>query len=85
MDKSQFNFNLPKDLIAQTPLMDRTLSKFMVINKELSEIKSDNFYNIVDLFQKDDVLVLNDTKVIAARLYGIKEEKIGRASCRERV
>lgn len=74
MKKSDFSFDLPEHLIAQVPLSDRTQSKMMVINSQTQGIKSDHFYNIKRLFKAGDTLVLNDTKVIPARLFGIKEE-----------
>lgn len=73
MKKSDFAFELPQQLIAQTPLENRTFSKLMVLNRRHKTIKSEHFYNVVDLFKAGDVLVLNDTKVIPARLFGIKD------------
>lgn len=74
MKKSDFNFELPEHLIAQTPLSDRTQSKMMIVNQKENSLESDHFYNIYKLFKANDTLVLNDTKVIPARLYGVKEE-----------
>ncbi len=74
MKKSEFNFNLPEELIAQVPLLDRTQSKMMVVNSEDDSLDNDYFYNIEKLFKAGDTLVLNDTKVIPARLFGVKEE-----------
>lgn len=74
MNKHEFNFDLPQHLIAQTPLEKRVNSKMMIINQEKNTLVSDHFYNIKKLFKKGDTLVLNDTKVIPARLFGIKEE-----------
>lgn len=74
MQTSDFDFELPKYLIAQTPLEKRDESKLLVLDKNSGEIKHDNFFNIIDYLNKDDVLVLNDTKVIPARLIGVKEE-----------
>ena len=71
MDINLFNFDLPEELIAQTPSEKRSESRLLVMDgKELSDR---HFYNIVDYFEKGDVLVLNDTRVLAARLFGIKE------------
>lgn len=69
-----FDYNLPEDLIAQTPLKDRSTSKLMVLNKNTGSIEHKHFYDIVDLLDSNDVLVMNDTKVYPARIYGIKEE-----------
>lgn len=69
-----FNYELPEELIAQTPLKDRTASKMMVIHRETGEIEDKHFYDLTDYLKKGDVLVFNDTKVIPARLMGVKEE-----------
>lgn len=74
MKKSQFNFELPEHLIAQVPLENRSQSKMMIVNTQEDSLKSDHFYNITKLFKSGDTLILNDTKVIPARLFGIKEE-----------
>lgn len=74
MKKSDFNFDLPENLIAQVPLSDRTQSKMMILNTDQGSIVSDHFYNIEKLFKAGDTLVLNDTKVIPARLFGLKQE-----------
>lgn len=71
---SDFNYDLPKEYIAQTPLKDRSSSKLMVLNRESNEITHKHFSDIIDLLDEKDCLVLNDTKVIPARLLGIKEE-----------
>ena len=74
MNINEFDYNLPKELIAQTPLKNRDESKLLVLNKNTGDIKHETFKNIVHYLKKGDVLVLNDTKVIPARLIGIKEE-----------
>lgn len=74
MNIEEFDYDLPKELIAQTPLEDRSSSRLLVLNKKTGKIKHEHFYNIVNYLKKGDVLVLNDTKVIPARLIGIKEE-----------
>lgn len=74
MKTEDFNFELPEELIAQTPLEKRDTSRLLVLDKKTGEIEHKSFYNIIDYLEKGDVLVLNDTKVIPARLYGIKEE-----------
>lgn len=68
-----FDFHLPEELIAQTPLEDRTSSRLMVLNKETGEIKHDIFKQIKEYFKPGDALVLNDTRVLPARLFGEKE------------
>lgn len=74
MKKSDFFYNLPPELIAQTPIEQREMSRLMKLDKKSDEIKHCHFYDIVDSFEEGDCLVLNNTKVLPARLYGIKEE-----------
>ena len=74
MKTDDFDFYLPENLIAQTPIEKRDSSKLMVLNKETGEIKHEVFHNIISYLEKGDVLVLNDTKVLPARLIGTKEE-----------
>lgn len=74
MKTDDFDYYLKEELIAQTPLTDRSSSKLMLLDKINGNIKHEQFKNIIDYLNEGDVLVLNDTKVIPARLYGIKEE-----------
>ncbi len=74
MDVKLFDFDLPEELIAQTPLSDRTASRLMVLDRKTGEVKHENFRRIIDYLEAGDCLVLNDTKVLPARLYGVKEE-----------
>jgi len=74
MNVTDFDYNLPEELIAQTPLKKRDSSRLLVLDKNNGEIKHETFSNIFDYLRKGDVLVLNDTKVIPARLIGVKEE-----------
>lgn len=74
MKTEDFDYDLPKELIAQVPLQNREESKLLVLNRETGEIEDSRFYNIIDYLKKGDVLVLNDTKVLPARLIGTKEE-----------
>ena len=74
MKTDDFDFELPNELIAQTPLEKRDASKLLVLDKETGEIEHKHFTDIIDYLEKGDVLVINDTKVIPARLFGIKEE-----------
>lgn len=68
-----YDYDLPEYLIAQTPLKDRSSSKLLLLNKNTGELKDETFSNIISYLDKGDVLVLNDTKVIPARLIGTKE------------
>ncbi|EJH9654833.1 tRNA preQ1(34) S-adenosylmethionine ribosyltransferase-isomerase QueA [Listeria monocytogenes] len=74
MKVEDFNFDLPEELIAQTPLLDRTSSRLMVLDKELGDIKDQHFTDIISYLNEGDALVLNDTRVLPARLHGIKDE-----------
>lgn len=74
MKTDDFDFYLPEELIAQTPLEKRDNSKLLILDKKSGNIEHKHFNNIIDYLNKGDVLVLNDTKVMPARLYGIKEE-----------
>jgi len=74
MHIDQFDFNLPEHLIAQTPLKDRTASRLMVLNKESKKIEHKHFTDIKQYLRKGDCLVLNDTRVLPARLYGSKKD-----------
>lgn len=71
---SEYDYNLPEDLIAQLPADKRQNSRMMVLDRENNSIEHKHFYDIVDLIDDNSVLVLNNTKVMPARLYGIKEE-----------
>ena len=75
MKTSEFDYELPKELIAQTPLADRKTSRMMVVHKNSDcPPEHKHFYDIVDYFHTGDVLVRNNTRVIPARLFGTKEE-----------
>ena len=73
MKTDDFDFELPEELIAQEPILKRDSSRLMVVDKKTGSISHHVFTDIVDLLNKGDVLVLNDTKVIPAILFGIKE------------
>ncbi|PYZ98813.1 tRNA preQ1(34) S-adenosylmethionine ribosyltransferase-isomerase QueA [Alteribacter lacisalsi] len=74
MDVSQFDFTLPEELIAQTPLKDRTRSRLLVLNRRTGETAHRNFKDMLTYLKAGDALVINNTRVIPARLFGIKEE-----------
>ncbi len=69
-----FDFHLPEELIAQTPLEQRDASRLMVLNKETGSVKHHMFHDLLDYVQEGDCLVLNDTRVLPARLFGTKED-----------
>lgn len=73
MKTSDFYYDLPESLIAQEPLADRASSRLMAIDKKTGEISHKHFYDILDELNEGDTLILNDTKVLPARLYGVKE------------
>ena len=70
---SDFDYDLPEDLIAQFPADKRENSRMLVLNRNEHSISHKHFYDIVDLIEPDSLLVLNNTKVLPARLYGTKE------------
>jgi len=74
MKKSDFYYNLPESLIAQTPVTPRDHSRLMLVDKETGAISHRHFYNLCDILQKGDLLVMNDSRVLPARLYGEKIE-----------
>lgn len=74
MKVEDFNYNLPEELIAQTPLEVRDSSRLLVLDKKTGVIEHKHFTDIIDYLNKGDALVLNDTKVLPARLIGVKEE-----------
>ncbi len=74
MEVKDFDYYLPEELIAQTPLKVRDSSRLLVLDKETGEVEHKVFSNIIDYLEKGDTLVLNDTKVLPARLIGVKEE-----------
>ena len=73
MKKSDFSYHLPDHLIAQKPLADRIASRLLCMDKSTGVLKDQRFIDFVDLLDENDLLVLNDTKVIPARLYGKKQ------------
>lgn len=77
MKTSDFYYDLPEELIAQEPLAKRDESRLMVLDKNNGEINHKHFYDIVDMLNKGDTLILNDTRVLPARLYGVKEDTGG--------
>ena len=74
MRTDDFDYTLPEELIAQTPLEKRDASRLLVLDRKTGEIEHTHFQNILDYLQEGDVLVINNTKVLPARLIGFKEE-----------
>jgi len=77
MNTDEFDYYLPEELIAQTPLADRTASRMLMLDKKNGEYKDELFKNIKEYLREGDCLVLNNTRVIPARLYGAKKESGG--------
>ena len=77
MKKSDFYYNLPDALIAQTPIEPRDHSRLMEIDRNTGAIQHGHFYNLCDILRKGDLLVMNDSRVLPARLYGEKMENLG--------
>ena len=69
-----FDFELPEELIAKTPLSDRSSSRLLVVDRETGKFEDKHFYNIIDELAPGDALVMNDTRVLPARIYGEKQE-----------
>lgn len=74
MNVNLYDFELPEQLIAQTPLLDRTASRLLTLNKESGEVNHHSFPDIINFLEPGDTLVLNDTRVLPARLFGTKED-----------
>lgn len=73
MKIEEFDYELDNNLIAQTPLLERSNSKLLILDRKTGNIEHKYFYNIIDYLNENDVLVLNDTKVLPARLIGVKD------------
>lgn len=78
MQLDNFNFKLPKKLIAQIPKSERSNSKLLIIDRKKNKLKDDIFKNIDRYFSKNDLIVINDTKVIPARIYGNRKKTFGK-------
>lgn len=74
MKKSDFYYDLPEELIAQTPLEQRDSSRLLVLNKYSGEVKHSHFYNLLDYLMPGDLLVMNNSRVIPARIYGTRKD-----------
>ena len=74
MNIEDYNYDLPVELIAQTPLKNRSSSRLLVVDKKNKKYEDKVFTDIIDLIDEGDALVINDTKVIPARLIGVKED-----------
>ena len=74
MKTSDFYYDLPEELIAQTPLEPRDSSRLMILHKKTGEIEHRHFYDIVDYLNEGDCLIMNDSRVLPARIYGVKDE-----------
>lgn len=74
MRRSDFYYDLPQELIAQTPVEPRKASRMLCLNRDTGEVTHDHFYNLCDHLKKGDLLVLNDSRVLPARIYGETED-----------
>lgn len=74
LQKQTYFYDLPEELIAQTPLKNRTESRMLVYNRQTKDIQHKHFFDVLDYLKAGDVLVINSSRVLPARLYGIKEE-----------
>ena len=73
MRVEDFDYNLPEELIAQKPVKDRDTCRLMVVDRKTGEISHRHFYDVLDYLDPGDCLLMNDSRVIPARLYGVKE------------
>ena len=74
MKRTDFYYDLPQELIAQTPLEPRDSSRLLVLDREKQTLEHKHFYDIIDYLNEGDLLVANDSRVLPARIYGIKDE-----------
>ena len=74
MKKSDFYFDLPEELIAQTPIEPRDHSRLLHLDKQSGEISHHHFYDITEFLREGDLLVVNDSRVLPARIYGVNEK-----------
>ncbi|MBQ5823618.1 MAG: tRNA preQ1(34) S-adenosylmethionine ribosyltransferase-isomerase QueA [Clostridia bacterium] len=74
MKKSDFYYNLPQEFIAQTPVEPRDSSRMMVVDKKSGKIEHRHFYDILDYITENDCIIINDTRVLPARIYGVKKD-----------
>jgi len=81
MKLNLFDYKLPENLIAQSPLIKRDTARLLILDKKSGEIKHDIFYNIVDYVNCGDVIVINESKVINARIFGRKEKTRAKIEC----
>ena len=72
-----FDYDLPEELIAQTPLEHRDQSRMLVLDSKTGEYQDDYFYNVIDRLNPGDALVMNDSRVLPARIYGVKPDTGG--------
>ena len=82
MKTSDFYYDLPEELIAQDPLADRSSSRLMHLDAVTGKITHDTFKNVINYLEPGDTLVINDTKVIPARLYGVRAGTLGNSIIR---
>ena len=74
MKTSDFYYDLPKELIAQTPVEPRDSSRLLVLDRSTGEVTHRHFYDIIDYLNECDLIVANDSRVLPARIYGVKDE-----------
>ena len=74
MKLTDFYYDLPQELIAQDPLLKRSESRLMVLDRKDNTIEHKHFYDVIDYLNPGDCLVINDTRVLPARLMGVKED-----------
>lgn len=78
LNVNDYDFDLPEELIAQVPLLDRTSSRLLVLDRDTGDIEHRHFRDVLDYLQAGDALVVNDSRVLPARLFGVKQETGGK-------
>ena len=81
MNIEDFDYHLPESLIAQTPLKTETKSRLLVLSKDTGELTHLHFRDVIHYFEPGDTLVLNDTRVMPARLFGLKKKLVLKLKC----
>ena len=75
---NDFDYHLPEELIAQIPLIDRSASRLLIVNRTSNSLVHETFNNITEYLREGDVMVFNQSKVIPARFYGVRDDRNGK-------
>ncbi len=80
LNVNDYDFDLPEELIAQVPLLDRTSSRLLVLDRDTGDIEHRHFRDVLDYLQAGDALVVNDSRVLPARLFGRSKRRAEKSS-----